>query len=366
MFVNEPTYSIGDELNFTGSSEIEREPGFEYYYSESSVTISERYTYSASGQTDYVESFNYTSYDEGGLIVTDVSFNTSAYEYDSEDRLTQEATTSYYEKQDEYTTESALTSNYYYASSTGYELDYSTTLAVYTRSDGRVETIEREEDYVYNGTAESRDDYSQVRSVSTTDYETDGIIDYTGYSLQSIEYNDFDDYYNYYTSAGFNSLGIQTFSFISNSRASILDTGYYEVYEQAGAYDQNEDGVVDYEYDSYSIYEHDSSGGIVYYESSYITKQDYDYDGYADRVGITKTSNSQSGGKQIYLDFDNTVEDRGPQLYITIAKDTDGDFSYDTSRSFNISFEAPSALTRMGDHIASIEDTMLTPDNLIA
>ena len=365
MFVNEPTYSIGDELNFSGSSAIEREPGYEYYYSESSGTIGERYTYSASGQTDYVESFYYSSSDEGAVIVTDLSFGTRAYEYDSEDRLTQEATTSYREKQDEYTTETAFTTNYYYASSTGYELDYSTTVAVYTREDGRVETIEYEKDYVYTRTPESTDDYSQVRVVSTTDSETDGIIDYTEYSLQSIEINDFDDYYNDYTSVTYDSSGTQTGSFINNDSSSITGTGRTDAFEQLGAYDQNSDGVIDYEYANTYERQYDADGNQISYSTYYFYKVDSDYDGKADRVIIENGSGNQSGGKKVAIDWEDQGK-YGSYLYIDIYKDTDGDFVYDTSRTFRFAFDAPSGLTRMGGHVASIDDTLLVESSAIA
>ena len=365
MFVNEPTYSIGDQLNFSGSSAIEREPGYEYYYSESANSVGERYTYSASGQTDYVESYYYTSFDEGGVIVTDISLNSNAYEYDAEGRVVQEVDYSYYEKANEYITDNLFVSNYYYASSTGVELESSTILSVYTREDGRVETLVAENEYTYNANPIDKSDYAQVRSVVATDYETDGITDFTSYSLQSLEYNDFNDNYNNYVSVTYDSPDTQTASFINNVSSSITGTGYTDAFEQLGAYDQNADGIIDYEYANSRETTYDADGNALSYESYYFYKYDSDYDGKADRVIIENGSGDQSGGKKIGIDWEDQGSS-GSYLYINIYKDTDGDFSYDTSRSFRIEFDAPSGLTRMGGHVASIDDTLLVESSAIA
>ena len=152
---------------------------------------------------------------------------------------------------------------------------------------------------------------------------------------------------------------------------------------------QNGQSVYDYTYDAKASYNDDliinesweqelteiygpdgefvSSNSTSIYKSDAFSEVDDDWenDGVADYYLKSKETITESSGKLVEIEWESS--DRGPgTLTIGISKDFDGDQIYDQSRSFSFRFGAPSSWTAMGEHVASLEDTLLPPTDSAA
>jgi len=365
---NTPLYNLGDTLVLTGSSTSSQSSGAYYYYSEYEDTsrdyafVSESYSYSSSGNgTDYSEYFNYSAQD--GVTVDSISKGYTDYVYDSAGRLEETYSLNLYEydygsSSNGNNTNSSGTT-YTYASTQGYKLLSSTTFYSGTYTSGSYTSSyssTTESEYGYSSTPTAVYDWDQRRDVTKYDSDADGITDYTNYSLTTITA---DGSINVYVSVDAQS-GIvdyssdYEYSYVSNNKG-----GYTSTNSGSWANDGDNDGIIDSSSEYSSDYVYDSSNNLVSssYESVY--KNDYDEDGKADYVSITKESRTNTSGKRLQLTWED--DSYGPAtLSIGIDNDTNGDYTYDSTRGFTIGFGAPPASwTRMGGHVATINDTLI-------
>lgn len=246
---------------------------------------------------------------------------------------------------------------YYYADSSGFELDYSestSTSTYFTNGKSNSYTSATLSSYSYTSDPSSIYDYHQRRDVTSIENDGDGTTDITIYYLST---NTSPGSSSSHASASYNSSGVQTESSVGDSTQTFTSDG--DTFEGEGSYasDFDGDGIIDYR-NEYSYRDvRNSDGSFFSAESSSFYKSDYDADGVADYIIITNEQLTQSGGKAFELSWNVTNE----FLDIEISKDLDGDFSYDSVRAFELNLGAPAALTSMGSHVASIEDTFMTP-----
>jgi len=298
------------------------------------------------------------------VTVDSVNKGYADYVYDSEGRLEETYSLNLYE----YDYGSSINGNstyssgttYTYESTQGYKLLSSTSFYSATNTSGSYTSSyssTTESEYGYSSTPTSVYDYDQKRDVTQYDNDADGIIDYTNYSLYSITGNNSSS--SVYVSVDAQS-GIiyyssdYEYSYVRNNKG-----GYTSTNSGSWANDWDNDGIINGNSEYSSEYVYDSSNNLVSssYESVY--KNDYDEDRKADYVSITKESRTNTSGKRLELIWEDNSN--GPAtLSIGIDKDTNGDYTYDSTRGFTIGFGAPPASwTTMGGHVATINDTLI-------
>ena len=366
---NEPLYDLGDTVVLAGSDAYVQSPDYDYYYSEYSfpsgmVSIREQYYYSG----DNGEFYEYSSQD--GAIVDSISISSYAEQYDSAGRLASSAYTIsseyYYGPRDYGSYATSEEEKYFYADTSGFELDYSvsTLTSEYFTDEGPGSfTSITQSDYSYTSTPVSVYDYYQRRDVTSVENDGDGVIDITVYSLNT---NTSLGSSSSHASASYNSLGVQTESSIGESTQTYLNNSY--TFEGEGSYvsDYDGDGIINYSNEYSYIDLTNSDGSLASTESSSIYRVDYDKDGMADCINIGMEKMTQSGGKAVDLTWESNGAGNEGVLTIEVSKELDGDFTYDQTRSFSFDFRAPAAFAGMGGHVATIEDTYLTaPDSLV-
>ena len=350
----------------TGSSTSTSSTGFYYSYGEytdSSGTyanVYENYTYSSSGQTDYSEFFSYSSQD--GVTVDYVSEGYSDYIYDSEGRLTQNTSLNNYQYDYGSNNQGSGTYSsgnaYVYANTTGYELDSSTSTysGTYTYNNGSSYSYSSTtvSEYAYTSTPTSVYDYNQRRDVISYDNDGDGVTDTITYSLYSDTASGSTSVFVSTDANGVvTSSGESDYTYISSSN------GYTNTGESSYASDYDGDGIIDYTNESSYDYAYDSSYNLISSSSEYIYKSDYDEDGKADYVSITKESRNQTSGKRLEIIWEENGSSPAT-LSIGIDKDTNGDYTYDSTRGFTFGFGAPpTSWTTMGSQVATLNDTLI-------
>ena len=367
---NPPLYDLGDTLILKGSNTSTSNPstGFYYYYSEYEDTssdyasVSESYSYNSSGNgTDYSEYFSYSADD--GVTVDYISKGYTDYVYDSAGRVEGTYSLSLYEydygSSNNGSGSYSFEETYTYAGSQGYELLQSTSAysGTYTYN-GSASSYSSTtvSNYGYSSTPTSTYDYDQKRDVTQYDSDGDGITDYTNYSLYT---NTADGSSNVYVSVDSQSGIVDYSSDYEYSSVSNNKGGYTSTSSSSSANDWDDDGVINSNSEYSSEYVYDSSYNLVSSSYDSVYKSDYDQDGKADYVSITKESRTSTSGKRLELIWEDNSN--GPAtLSIGIDKDTNGDYTYDSARGFTIGFGAPPASwTAMGGHVATIDDTLI-------
>ena len=350
--LNKPLYDLGDTLAFTGIDLIESEGNLTYYYSEEDLEfISERYVYDPfTSNSTYSENYSYSSSD--GTTVDYIFSGYRKEEFDAEGRLIYMDignSSLFIEFGSETETTSSTTTNYVYANSTGYELDFATEIIASNRNGTPTSISEALFEYSYLEEPSDINDYYQRRTSGTADNNADSVIDFTYYNLETVTDTSYD-----LVSVSFNSSSQQVGSF--SSSYSQGNFGSFEQ-EEAQAQDNDGDGIINYSTESNSSYVYNSAGILVSLEDQQIVKQDYDDDGVADYYSKTKRTGTESSGKQVQITWESS-QSLG-FLTIGVSRDFDGDQIYDQSRSFSFRFGAPSFWTAMGGHVAGIDDTLL-------
>ena len=363
--INAPLYGLGDSIVLTGDSNSSSASGYSYYYNEyqdglsNGASVSESYTYSSTGRTDYSE--QYTYYSDDGTTVDRVSNSYTAYLYDSAGRIisyTSQGGSEYYNATGATSTdEYSNVDTYVYTSAAGYELDSSTTAYSSSYFDGATtyaSTTTTTSSYAYTAASTGTFDYSQRRDVITTDEDSNGTLDYTNYRLFSRTEEGTST-----ISAQYNPLGEQTVSSISTNTSTASQDGTTQLSTDVSAGDIDGDGIINFTtMDSLErVYNSEGELLATNQESSY--KSDYDDDGIVDYVYITKESRNQTSAQLIELTW-NSNGPRPATLSIGISKDTDGDYSWDSTRNFSFAFgKPPASWTDMGDHVATVDDTLI-------
>ena len=184
------------------------------------------------------------------------------------------------------------------------------------------------------------------------------MIDFTYYNLETVTDASYD-----LVSVSFDSSSQQTGSYSSSYTQG--NFGSFEQ-EEARAQDNDGDGLINYSTQSNSSYIYNSAGSLISLEDQQIVKQDYDDDGVADYYSKTKRTGTESSGKQVQITWESSQSQSLGFLTIGVSKDFDGEQIYDQSRSFSFRFGAPSSWTAMGEHVASLDDTLLPPTDSAA
>ena len=351
--LNEPLYNLGDTLTFTGIDLIESEGNLTYYYSEEDPGfISERYVYDPfTSNSTYSEYYSYSS--SNGTTVDYIFGGYRKEEFDAEGRLFFRDTGNsslFIEFGSEIETTSSTYTNYVYANSTGYELDFATEIIASYRNGTPTSISEALFEYSYLEEPSDINDYYQRRTSGTVDNNADFVIDFTYYNLETVTDTSYD-----LVSVSFDSSSQQVGSF--SSSYSQGNFGSFEQ-EESRAEDYDYDGIIDYTYQEISAYTYNAEGLLVSSDYQQAFKYDYDNDGEADFYVKTKQTKTDSSGKLIDISWERLNNNSG-LLKIGFYKDIDGDSTYETSRNFSLRIAAPSSWTAMGTHVAGIDDTLL-------
>lgn len=359
--LNLPLFYVGSQLVLTGSDESVADDGYYYSYTEDEgsgdySSITETYTYSSSGLTDYTENFFYSA-EDGVVDFTSTSYQ--YYFYDSSDRLdrTNWVSLSVYEEYDMIAYSSS--SSYVYENRTGYELDYSVTTyaSAYTDSLGNTSGLQvttTESDYAYLETPSSVDDFYQRRDSTLGDNGGDGVIDFSSYSLTTQT----EDSYTF-VSVGYNSSNEATFSSVYHTETASIGTGSSSLNYNSFASDSDGDGLIDASgsYSGESSY--DSSGNLIFSTFDSIYKNDTDLDGSADFINLSKSMRNQSAGKMVTYTWESAAGAKKGELTIEKSFDLDGDYLYEKVSEKSISYDPSSSYLLLGDQVATYEDTLM-------
>ena len=93
------------------------------------------------------------------------------------------------------------------------------------------------------------------------------------------------------------------------------------------------------------------------YSTTYLTKNDYDGDGYADTINMTRSSDSSMGRMTTEYRYDTTQFSR-PILEIIRSLDTDMDGIADLIDEKAVFRTLTARHTAMGGHVATLDDVL--------
>ena len=315
----EPLYGLGDAMLFTGVSvEEEERTGQIYniysYYESGANEISETYISTSPGTTHAELSWTYQSVDNNQGIVDHIEHSFSEYQYDAGGRITDEyqghRSGSLGGKSEETTNET----QYYYASTQGNELEYSTSFEIRTETEGGVNSTETEftrAEYIYLEPASDIEDWHQMISVSEHDTDFDSEIDFTQFSLET-KTESSDGYTNDFVMVSIDSDGRLTNSGIS-AAVSITKNGgtsYTQDYVAAASY--NDDGIINESWQHNLTENWGPDGEFVsssltsIYKSDAQTDEQWENDGIADYITLTKEDKIQEGGRTTEYTWERT------------------------------------------------------------
>lgn len=370
--LNTPLYSLGDTLVLTGEDSSSSSGMLYYSYSEFTdiksdyASVTESYSYYDS---EYIEWFFYGAQD--GNIVDYVGTTSSENSYDASGRVTSRKWLSTWEYSDYCINSGGSTGDivYVYANSTGYELDYSIEKYSYVdvSSNGSTYTSESTtlSEYSYSGVAHGHWDCDQRRDVTTSDDNGDGIIDYITYSLTNR--TDAGAEYSYETiTASYEESGLQSFSSIYAWGNISNEKGHYIYYSNPYASILHGDGISDSSGEQGSIEYYDSEGNLISTSYESIHRYDYDEDGAADWISFSKGGTNESAGKRVEYSWEASGSGKRGTLTIEKSMDFDGDGVFDKSSEKSLSYTPSATYLDMGDHVATIEDTYMTTDTVLA
>ena len=356
-FINNPSYSIGDDFTVESESSNSSGSGSDYYsysYHQYDDHSTENYQYgdnnnNASEATVHRESFHYYSDPSTGTI-GDISQYLDLEVYDSSQRQTTRDSLSIHQYNWGGETRSS-TYTYTYIDSTSAKLLSSTEIyeSSYTSSDDNY-TDFRTENITYTY------DYSGLR-----DSEIYGEYDFStrwgvGTSTFENSYGD-DELFTIYKKETQNrsnsSDSREEFKIETTESGFIVNTQYYENENSRNGYshvsmntrDYDQDGIID------STYEHSSRSKGDRFMNQSLDMQDNDGDGQADYIYMSQERGSRSGTKRTEYRYDTQSANR-PILEIT--KFRDGNVT-----SENAVFRTlTSDYTEMGGHILEMTDVL--------
>lgn len=369
--ISQPLYVLGDTIVVTGLDLAESYEDYYYSYEElsngydESVGVRETYSYGSESQIDYEEIFYYSASD--GVTIDSTSVGSADYQYDSSGRVTNQTYEGVFEYEwGGFSVESSQ--SYNYSSASGYELDESTNLYVFTEGSYTFSEFTTSE-YGYTDEPVDLNDWDQRRDVTYFDEDGDGITDFTRYVATDITENVSGDSAGdsrVTTVVGINKSGTQSYGSIDGTVFSSTRSGQSVSSQSSYSSDSDSDGIINYYSDVTSTYEYDAEGGLIALDSKEIIKEDYDDDGSVDYVTLTRASYSDSSGKVINLYWSSNGDSASaPSLTVQLNKDFDGDGQYDSTTERSFAFTPGNAFSTIGSHVALIEDTFLATDSLI-
>ncbi len=355
-FLNATIYSIGDIFvdrggdtsNSSGSGS--EYSSYEYYeYNGDSATEQHQSGEEAPGATVRNESFHYYS-DSFTGVINDVSQYLDLHTYDFNIRATTIERTSnhQYELGEETRTE---TSAYTYVDSTSLKLLSSTeteeslnTSYEFGYSDYRRENITYSYDYSGRSDSEIDDelDYSTRWGLGTSFYQDEN-GDNNAFNVYSKESRDKNN-----SSEEWQEFKIETTEsgFIINTHiSSDQNSRSGSTYTNVDTSDYNQDGIIEYRHE-YSQRQKGNNTTIILVE-----KHDYDGDGQADDIYMSREKSSRSGTQRTEYRYDTQSEGR-PILEIIKSRN-------DQIISENPVFRTlTSRHTNMGEHVLELTDVL--------
>ncbi|MDM7958432.1 MAG: hypothetical protein QUV04_01575 [Synechococcus sp. WH 8007] len=362
--INTPLYSPGDTLVLTGSNSSSSSGGYYYYYEREddlsdSVTVTQYYNYSTSFNTEYNEYFDY--YSEDGVTVNYVSIGRNDYNFDSAGRQTSSSHENSWADDDGNSAYYAYDTTYTFVNSTSYEWDSSTTISTsdYVSSSGYTSsyTSTTTSEYSYSGQANGSWDFDQMRDITTTDNDGDGIIDETQYSLytrnDSSNNNSYSD-----VSVTYDEDGNHTYSNINNSSSTYSSRGNSQSWSYVSSSDYDGDGIINYTSSSSYVYTYDNDWNMTSKSYNSLSKSDWDGDGSANSIYMVKEIGNGSAAKKVEYEW---VDDYNSPATLTITKsfDYDGDGTYDSTSGRTMGYTASASYTNIGGHVATYDDTIM-------
>ena len=354
-FLNSAIYSIGDRFIASGDTSSSSGSGSEYYsyeyheYNGDSATELHQIGEEAPDATVRNESFHYYS-DSSTGIVNDVSQYLELYAYDSNTRTTtiDSISNHQYELREETRTE---TSAYTYVDSTSLKLLSSTeteeslsTSYEFGYSDYRLEDITYSYDYSGLSDSEINDesDYSTRWGVGTSFYQNEE-GDNNSFNVYSKESRDKNN-----SSEKWQELKVETLEsgFIINTHVSSdQNSRNGSTYTNVDTSDYNQDGIIEFRYE----YSQRQKGNNI--STTLVEKHDYDGDGQADDIYMSREKNSRSGIQRTEYRYD-TQSFSSPILEII-------QYRNDQIISENaVPRTLTSKHTNMGDHVLELTDVL--------
>ena len=359
-FLNSAAYSIGDRLVAKGDTSVSSGAGSAYssyeYYEHNGDSATERYQIGekAPNVTVRDESFHYHSDPSTGSI-NDVSQYLDLYTYDSTARTAtiDRISNHQYELGEEARTE---TSAYTYVDTTSLKILSSTeteeSLYIsheFDYSDYRLEEITYSYDYSGLNDSEIYDelDYSTRWGVGSSFYQNEE-GDTSSFKVYSQESKDKSN-----SSEQWQELKVETSTsgFLINAHISSDQTSRNgSTYTNIDTSDYNQDGIIDFRNEFTQSYKGNNMTTIL------LEKHDYNGDGQADDIYMSRETSSNSGAQRTEYRYDAHSSNR-PKLEIIKSRSNFNGSYQPISENIVVRTLTPRH-TSMGEHILEVTDVL--------